>query len=160
MYGIQVVRETNIAGARELNERQHTALTAALDLNEQSLEYLQKLTFSPDAKGKVFFNIILLFAAFFSTFASTYIACFGFPERRISLFLDRFSEICFIVEIILNFFMQYSDEADDYKLQTSLRKIAGRYAKGGLLPDLIGMLPFFFQILDTFGESRQTLELV
>ena len=53
-------------------------------------------------------------------------------------------EFIFLTDIILNFFMQYIDESNEYQLQKSIRKIAMRYLMKDFVLDFIAIFPFYY----------------
>lgn len=133
---------------------------AKIESNDVSrLQCLEKLTFSPDAKGKIIFNFVLVIAAFFNTHQATYIACFGFPTSFEMDLAGKIIECIFILDIILNFFMQYIDESGDYKPQKNIRKIAIRYLLRDFLIDFISTIPFWIYFIPV-TDDVQVLELL
>lgn len=104
VYGIQVAQEA--PSSEKSLEIKKKKTKAIIEYNEAGrLQCLEKLTFSPDAKGKIIFNFILVIAAFFSTHQATYIACFGFPTSMEVDMIGKTVECIFVLDIILNFFM-------------------------------------------------------
>jgi len=78
-----------------------------VDLDERSYDrfkWMNKLTFSPDARLKQVFNFFAMSLAIYSTFSATYIAAFGFPIKRSRVVLTNLVDLVFWIEIVLNFF--------------------------------------------------------
>ncbi len=141
--------------------RQETivAHNTMVDMDERSydrLKWLNKLTFSPDARPKQVFNFFAMTLAIYSTFSATYIAAFGFPIKKSYVVLTNLVDLVFWIEIILNFFQQYKDEVE-YKPVKDVRMISYRYLKTNFIVDLIATIPFRYlkltknpMILDLF----------
>lgn len=105
--------ETLARQDKSSDKRSKQSQKLAAESNESG-KWLERLTFPPDHKAKVIFNVILVLASLWSTHQATYIACFGFPtSRNIDMFM-KIVEFIFLTDMILNFFMQYIDESNEY----------------------------------------------
>ena len=156
VYGIQVSSETLARQDRSSDKRSKESSKLAAESTESG-KWLERLTFPPDHKAKVIFNVILVLASLFSTLQATYIACFGFPSSANLQMFMRVVELVFLTDIFLNFFMQYIDESNEYQLQKSIRKIAIRYLTKDFVLDFIAIFPFYYL---QKPEKMQTLELL
>ena len=47
-----------------------------------------------------------------TTLFAAYFACFGEPENEGIYYFDMVMEICFIADIVKNFFLMYTDPTD------------------------------------------------
>lgn len=164
-YGIQVCHPSQLKDKVVLQvdkiTRQETivAHNTMVDLDERNydrLKWLNKLTFSPDARPKQVFNFFAMTLAIYSTFSATYIAAFGFPTKKSYVVLTNLVDLVFWIEIVLNFFQQYKDEVE-YKPVKDVRMISYRYLKTNFIVDLIATIPFRYlkltknhMILDLF----------
>ena len=83
--------------------------------------------------------LIIVFSALSTLFAA-YFACFGEPEKGAVYTLDIVMEVCFCIDIVRNFFMQYTDPREPRKPIKDLFKIAKHYIKGSFFFDLIACL--------------------
>ena len=56
------------------------------------------------------FVFIMIIFALISTLCAAFYACFGPPESSAAKIFDYIMEICFGIDILRNFLMQYVDE--------------------------------------------------
>ena len=86
---------------------------------------------------KIFAFLMIIFSMT-SSILGALLACFGEPEPGSwILILDTIMEIAFIIDIVKNFFTQYTDPRQPTKPVKDLFKIVVNYLKG----------PFFFDFL-------------
>lgn len=57
-------------------------------------------------------------------------------------------ELCFLTDIVLNFFMQYRDD-EDFKPVRDLKKIALRYLKQFFILDMLATIPFYYLVKES-----------
>lgn len=71
---------------------------------EKKVGFFDKLVISPEMIGKRVFSFIITILALISTFLATYLACFGFPDRKGFFVLYYSMECMFAIDIALCFF--------------------------------------------------------
>ena len=99
----------------------------------------KKIILNPEWKPvAIFITLIIIFSGFSTLFAA-YSACFGEPVEGSTLFwCDTVMEMCFVLDIIKNFLMQYTDPREPREPVRDLYKITMNYVKGAFIYDLIG----------------------
>lgn len=100
----------------------------------------------PDGNLRTFWDIYMAFILFVVAFYVPFRVCLQWNEdvsetRKFVFILDRFIDITFAIDIILNFFSAYIDD-DGITVVTDRRKIILRYLKGYFLIDVIATIPF------------------
>jgi hypothetical protein len=85
----------------------------------------------------------MIIFALISTLCAAFYACFGRPTNDGMIVVDTIMEVCFGLDIIRNFFMQYED-VEEQKTIRNLKMIAKRYIKGDFVVDMLAIsrLPF------------------
>ncbi len=73
------------------------------------------------------FVLMIILFALISTLLAAYFACFGAPSQSGVIIFDNIMEICFVTDIVRNFFTQYVDPRDPRKRIRDLVKIAKNY---------------------------------
>ena len=90
--------------------------------------------------------------ALVSTLLATFYACFGPPESTFAKVVDIIMEVCFGIDIIRHFFMEYRDDEEGGQRRVrNLKSIAKRYLKGDFLVDLLAISRIFFN--EVFKDS-------
>ncbi len=102
--------------------------------------------------------MIILFALI-STLLAAYFACFGAPSESGLIIFDNIMEICFITDIVRNFFTQYVDPRDPRKRIRDLIQIAKNYVSNSFFFDLIACLawPIHYAIQDSYEPDTASL---
>ncbi len=80
-----------------------------------------------------------------STISAAYFACFGFVDNTGFLATDIVIECCFLLDIVLNFLIQYKD--DEHKPVRDLKRIAVRYLKKLFIVDFLATIPLRYMNL-------------
>jgi hypothetical protein len=119
---------------------------------EKKVGFFDKLVISPEMIGKRVFSFIITILALISTFLATYLACFGFPDRKSFFVLYYAMECMFAIDIALCFFTQYLDEENNKPVR-DLKSIALRYIKAGFLFDSLATFPFHIVLLSRFNND-------
>ncbi|MQL96094.1 hypothetical protein Taro_028770 [Colocasia esculenta] len=89
---------------------------------------------------QVWTQFILLWAVYSSFFTPLEFGFFrGLPEKL--MLLDVAGQIAFLLDIVVHFLLAYRD-AQTYRMVYEPTRIAKRYAKSGLVMDLLGCLPW------------------
>lgn len=99
----------------------------------------------------VFILNLVIYVAFISVFLFSFLDAIGTSSPF--FWVERFLDIAFGIDIILNFFTAYEDEV----YITSLPAIASRYLKTWFLVDLIGTIPWGLIALRTDDETESAL---
>lgn len=92
--------------------------------------------------NKVFqvYGFIMIIFALVSTLLATFYACFGPPESTFAKVVDIIMEVCFGIDIIRHFFMEYRDDEEGGQRRVrNLKSIAKRYLKGDFLVDILAI---------------------
>jgi len=118
-----------------------------------------RFVISPDSRYKQFFNIVIIILSLLSTISAAYFACFGFIEQPIFVALELMMESCFLVDIILNFLLQYKDD-EDFKPVKDLKKIAIRYLKRFFIIDFLATVPLRYMMLTDDPDTLQLFQLL
>ena len=110
---------------------------------EHNDECYNKLIISPDSKSVAFFSYIMILFAAWSTFFGGYFACHGEPnpDTPIAMF-DGVLEVCFVLDMIKTFFVQYTDPRFPRSPIKDLAKIVVHYLKGAFIFDFIACCGF------------------
>ena len=86
------------------------------DSNEQTINeppaILKKIIIDPGWKPVIIFQLLLVIFSMLTTLFAAFFACFGEPMNQAIYYFDMFMEICFIVDIVKNFFLMYTDPTD------------------------------------------------
>lgn len=114
---------------------------------------------APDSRYKQFFNIVIIFLSLISTITAAYFACFGFVKDPIFIALELMMESCFLLDIILNFLLQYKDD-EDFKPVKDLKKIAIRYLKRFFIIDFLATVPLRYMMLSDEPDTLQLFYLL
>lgn len=70
------------------------------------------------------FTLLMVLFSMLSSLFAAYFACFGEPTTGSkTYYLDMVMEVCFVVDILKNFFSQYTDERQPTKPVQDLFKI-------------------------------------
>ena len=75
----------------------------------------KKIIIDPSFKPVEIFQLMIILFSMLTTLFAAYFACFGEPENESVYYLDMFMEICFIIDIVKNFFLMYTDPTDPSK---------------------------------------------
>jgi len=105
-----------------------------------------RFVISPDTRYKQMFNIVIIFLSLLSTISAAYFACFGFIEQPLFVALEIIMESFFLVDIFLNFLLQYKDD-EEFKPVKDLKKIAIRYLKRFFIIDFLATVPLRYMML-------------
>ena len=104
-------------------------------------------------------SLIILFSVF-STFFSAYFACFGEPkEDEPIFFFDSIMESFFVMDLIKNFFLEYTDPREPRKPVQDLFLIARNYLKGAFIFDMIACIgwPLRYLFRDSWDPNDLSL---
>jgi hypothetical protein len=93
----------------------------------------------PDNTFKNVWEIFILFAVLFTTFVEPLKVCYGV---KILESLDVFVDICFVLDIVLNFFCGFNDSGGNRFPVLIFRLVARRYAQTWLAIDVVAAVPF------------------
>lgn len=111
----------------------------------------ERFVISPEGRFKQVFNIWIIVLSLLSTISAAYFACFGLPTSPHSLAADVTVESFFLMDICLNFFVQYKDE-EDFQAVTDLRMIAMRYLRSYFIFDFLATVPLRYMKLTSDPE--------
>ena len=100
----------------------------------------KKIIIDPEWKSIEVFQLLIILFSMLTTLFAAYFACFGEPESWGVYYFDMFMEICFIIDIVKNFFLMYTDPNDPSKKIKDFVKIAMHYAKGTFCFDAAAVL--------------------
>jgi len=96
---------------------------------------------NPTSKPVALFMSLIIIFSLVSTLLAAYFACFGSPSSESLVVFETVMEICFVTDIIRNFFTSYYDPRDPRKKITDLFQISKNYIRGGsFFLDLIACL--------------------
>ena len=98
------------------------------------------------------YGFIMIVFALISTLLATFYACFGPPETTFAKVVDIIMEVCFGIDIIRHFFMEFKDDEEGGQRRVrNLKSIAKRYLKGDFLVDFIAISRIFW--VEIFKDS-------
>ena len=99
-------------------------------------------------------NIIIVFAALYSTINAASVAAFGFYSTKdiLRLALHIFFECFFSLDILVNFVLEYKDEVD-YKPVRNIKKIALKYLKSYFIVDFAATVPLRLILSGTVDDK-------
>mmetsp|Transcript_20462 Transcript_20462/g.27655 ORF Transcript_20462/g.27655 Transcript_20462/m.27655 type:complete len:184 (+) Transcript_20462:214-765(+) len=119
-----------------------------------------KLVLDPTSKPVAMFVVLIIIFSLISTLFGAFFACFGRPESSSIITFETVMEICFITDIVRNFFTQYFDPIDPRRKIRDLFKIAKHYLKGSFFLDVIACLawPLSYVLQDSL--EHDTLSLI
>ena len=117
------------------------------------------LILSPESRPIQIYVFIMIIFALISTLLATFYACFGPPETTSAKVIDIVMEVCFGVDIIRNFFMQYQDD-EEQKTIRNLKMIAKKYLKGDFLVDVIAISRIFLNEVFKDSWTQDQLDLL
>ena len=107
---------------------------------------------------QVYAAIMILFALI-SCLCAAYYACFGSPSSLGLKILDGGMEVCFGLDIIRNFLMQYED-IEENKWVRNLKLIAKRYLKGDFIVDILAISRFPLNEIFKDSWNQDQLDLL
>jgi hypothetical protein len=113
---------------------------------------LDSIVISPDNVVKRVFSFVIILLALISTFLATYLACFGFPESKGFLLFYYIIESLFLLDILLCFITQYSDEENNKPVR-EIKLIAIKYIKSGFVFDALATIPFHLLMRAKFEDE-------
>lgn len=129
-------------------------------MEDQYDQCYNKLILSPETRPVAFFTALMIFFAAFSTFMGSYFACFGEPDSVSLSTFDTVMEICFILDMIKNFFLQYTDPQEPRVPVKDLTKIIKHYITGSFACDFIACAGFPLRHALRSSLSPQDLSLI
>lgn len=113
---------------------------------EEHPECYNKLVLSPDSKIVAIFTGVIIVFSGVSTIFGQYFACFEEPDTDSALYIiDTFMEVCFMIDIVKNFFLKYTDPRDPRRFVQDLGQIIQHYAKGAFFFDFIACIGFLLR---------------
>ena len=123
------------------NDDDDSEVNEKITLNVQNPSYILLPNGKFRTKWDVYMAIVLSFVAFYVPFR----VCLQWNESDFGHFgaafwLDRWIDLTFGIDIILNFFTAYTEK--DGTIVTNPRKIGLRYLQGSFLIDIIATMPF------------------
>lgn len=107
-------------------------------------------------------NLVNTITCIVSSFQYAYFTAFGLPPSGTFLFfVDQFFEIVFIMDLCLQFFLEYQDERTRQPVR-GLYKIAMNYFKGRFMYDAITIIPFakFFATAGNLSRLFNVIKIV
>jgi len=90
---------------------------------------------------KRYFDVTILFLVGYSCVASLYYVAFHRSDSVILFYWDKTVELFFVLDLVLNFLTEYTDEYTDIAVR-EFNLIAYKYAQGWFFIDLISVFPF------------------
>lgn len=100
------------------------------------------VTISPNSPCFQIFRQIVIIFALLSIFISAYLSCYGYHEYKTYIIvMESIFEIFFLIEIFVNFLVQYQDPEDDFKIIKDPKKIRWKYLKSTFILDAIATIP-------------------
>ena len=137
----------------ELNEIEKARLRA------QKPAVFNKLILDSTMKPVAIFILMIVFFSVISTLFAAYFACFGPPADDWIIVIDLIMEVCFALDIVRNFFMQYTDPREPRKPIRDFYRIAKNYFKGSFLYDLIAISawPLQYALSDSYDPETASL---
>ena len=98
----------------------------------------QKIVLKREWKPIALFMSLIIIFSVFSTLFAAFFACFGEPEEGSTILkLDTVMEVFFFVDLVKNFFLEYTDPREPRKPVRDLYLIARNYIKGAFIFDMI-----------------------
>lgn len=67
---------------------------------------------SPESRFKQVFDIVIIVVSLITTIWAAYFACFGYFSNDTLFLAESLIEICFVLDIVLNFVLEYKDPVD------------------------------------------------
>lgn len=107
-------------------------------VKRQETDTCDMLILTGESRPVQIYQFIMIIFALISTLCAAYYACFGPPEDETMKVIDGIMEVCFLIDIVRNFFMQYED-VEEQKTVRNLKLIAKRYLKGDFVVDLLAI---------------------
>ena len=108
---------------------------------------------------RLFMSLIIIFSVF-STFFAAFFACFGEPEEGPIWTFDTVMETFFVVDLVKNFFLEYTDPREPRKPVRDLFLIARNYIKGAFIFDMIACSGWPFRYIVRGSWDPDDLSLI
>ena len=89
------------------------------------------MVLDPTSKPVAIFMFFIVIFSLLSTLFAAFFACFGEPVSTGMVAFETVMEICFLADIVRNFFTQFFDPRDPRKKISDLFEIAKHYIRGG-----------------------------
>ena len=99
------------------------------------------LILDPDTKFISLWQGLMIIFAMISTLFAAFYACFSRPDTTATVVIDSVMEVCFALDIVRNFFMQYED-VEEQRIVRNFKLIAIRYLKGDFFVDVLAISRF------------------
>ena len=136
----------------------------ASDLNSLQVKRAETNTcdaiiLSDDMRVVQIYAFIMIIFALISCLCAAYYACFGPPSGLGLKILDATMEVCFGIDIVRNFLMQYED-IEENKMVRNLKLIAKRYIKGDFIVDIIAISRFPLHEIFKDSWTQDQLDLL
>ena len=86
--------------------------------------FVDKFIFSESQKPVAMFILLITLFSLVSTIFAAYSACFGAPKAFGFKVFDSIMEVCFVIDLVRNFFMEFTDPGDPRKPVRNYIRIA------------------------------------
>ena len=118
--------------------------------------FCNRIIFNSEMKSVAFFVLLITIFSIISTLFAAYFACFGEPVVPFVVGLDNIMEICFALDIVRNFFMQFTDPSEPRKPIRDLFKIAKHYVTGSFIYDFTATIatPLLWALKDKLPSNE------
>lgn len=118
-------------------------------------EKKNKCVIMPDSQFKKVWNPTIIAALFYTATLTPYRVAFMKEEyeSRVALIVELMVDIIFIFDLVLTFFFAY--ERKDDTIETSKKKIAGKYLRTVFVIDLFSCIPS--QLLESETNFEQNV---
>lgn len=118
-----------------------------------------KWLINPDNKYKNWWDLIIIVFSVWNAVLVPYTSAYGSIDNIVVSIIDRFVDVCFIIDIFINFRTMYRDSRTDELVQ-NWKKITFRYVfYGRFWIDLLASLPV--EVLElVLGSNAQFIRLI
>ena len=86
--------------------------------------FVDKFILSESQKPVAMFILLITLFSLVSTIFAAYSACFGAPEAFGFKVFNSIMEVCFVIDLVRNFFMEFTDPGDPRKPVRNFLRIA------------------------------------
>ena len=129
------------------------------NMNSQKPAIFEKLVIDSTSKPVAIFLVFIIIFSLLSTIFAAFFACFGKPAMEGVIIFETVMEICFITDLVRNFFTDYFDPRDPRRKIRDIFKIAKHYIRGSFFFDMIACLawPLHWVIKDKYDSDTASL---
>jgi len=139
-------------------EKQKTENKAVTKANKMGGKpaFFNRIILNSEMKPVAFFVLLITIFSIISTLFAAYFSCFGEPVLPFVVILDNIIEICFALDIVRNFFMQFTDPSEPRKPIRDFLRIAKHYVTGSFIFDFTATIatPLLWVLKDKLSSNE------